>query len=94
MQIMFWMMFIAMTMIAIVYWAKYEQECKHSYELEDRLGEVRAENLKRRTLLMKVNELVTTYSKDVINTNAHAILRELSEMNLDIKIELDTDQSN
>jgi len=94
MRIVFLVMFVTVTVIAIFYWIKYEKECEHSYELEDELHEVKAELLKRRGIEMRISELVSSYRKDIVNTNAHAILRELSEMNLDIKNDISTDQSN
>ncbi len=94
MQIVINIMFVITIGMAVFYWNKYEKECEHSYEMEDRLYEVKAENLKRRELLMRMSDLVGSYRKDVVNTNAYAILRELSEMNLDIKNDISTRQSN
>lgn len=40
MQIVINIMFVITIAVAIFYWVKYEKECEHSYELEDKLCEM------------------------------------------------------
>ncbi len=89
MQIVFWIMFIVILAIAIFYWTKYEKECEHSYELDDKLCEIKYRNMKNRANLLKLKDLVDDYKH---GKNVFQVIRDISDTI--IKIELDTDQSN
>lgn len=89
MQMIFWIVFIIILMVAIFYWMRYEKECEYSYELDDKLCEVKYRDMKNRAYLIKLKDLMDDYKH---GENVFQVMREISDTIM--KIELDTDQSN
>lgn len=89
MQMVFWIMFIVILVVAIFYWMKYEKECEYSYELDDRLCEEKYARKNNKKALGEIKTLVDDYKH---GKNVFQVMRDISD--IIIKIELDTDQSN
>lgn len=91
MQIIINIMFVIMIAVAIFYWVKYEKECEHSYEVEDKLCELNCKSLKTRTQMMMIYDLVQDYRK---GENIHTVMRDISNIVLSNKKDISTDQSD
>lgn len=84
MNIFFWIMFVITLIVAITYCYKYEKECNHSYELEDKLCEMKY--LKNRMLLNRIIDLVNEYKH---GKNVFTVMRDISETTNKIELESD-----
>lgn len=91
MQIIINIMFVITIGIAIFYWVKYEKECEHSYEVEDKLCELNCKSLKTRTQMMMISDLVQDYRK---GENIYTVMRDISDLVLSNKKDISTDQSD
>ena len=90
MQIVINIMFVVTIGIAIFFWVKYEKECEHSYELEDKLCEAKCE-LKEKAQLVIIADLIHEYKK---GGNVYTIMRKISDLVLSNKKDISADQSH
>lgn len=82
MQTIFWIMFAVTILVATFYWIKYEKE----YEKNDKLlAELykKNNNLKEKTMLLMIVDLLEEYRKDRIGSNAYRILAKISDLFFD-----------
>lgn len=76
MQILIYVFLGISVLVATFFWIKYELECEHSYELEDKLCEANYE-LKKRTKLTLIANKVQEYKK---GGNVYTVMKDISDI--------------
>ena len=94
MKVIFVIMFVTTIAIAVFYCKSFERVTEEYRELEERYDNLNGKTLTMRTTNLMIKNLVNEYRKDVTHRNACTAMRDISNIMLKNKIELDTDQSN
>lgn len=84
MQIIINVMFVVTIIVASFFWIKYEKECERADGLEEEIFNLNSD-LKERTQLMIIKDIVQEYRKDMTHTNACTTMRKISDIFLSEK---------
>ena len=83
-------MFFVVCIVAIYFWIRFEKEHERLEILESEIYNMR-ENPKGKSQLVKIGDLVQAYKR---GANPFSILAKISNVILDSKKDVSTDQSN
>lgn len=90
MQIVFWILFLVVTLIGLFYMVSFEKVTKEYKQLEKEYDSLNRESFKARTINMLITDLVLEYRKDKENTNIFTIMRKILDIILDNKEDIST----
>lgn len=91
MQVIFWIMFVVICLVAVFYWIMFKKACKKI----DKLEAPQRKRLKNRLLINQITDIVEDYRKDMTHRNACESMRKISDLIIESnKKDISTDQSN
>lgn len=94
MQVVFWIIFVVIFLMVLVIAIAYCVGFNMMMEKYEKLEEKYEKTFAMEKRYKMIRDLVKAYRKDVTNRNAYMTMKEISDVMLQNKIELDTDQSN